>query len=102
MRIMKFHVLDVANVVSQSVDHSGVNTVLKTEGLSENKRVILWMNFDRGGLLWIKLDDHLNWGFVASGFGGIINWRLISELRVKDFLYYSLGVGMVHYSGDLR
>lgn len=84
IRIMKFYVLNISDVVGQGVDDSGVDAVLEAKGLGQNEGIVVGVDLDRGGLLWVELDHHLDGRLVTGGLaGGVgLDGGLVAELRV--------------------
>jgi hypothetical protein len=58
--LTELEILDIFDVIGESVDDSGVNAVLEAEGFGEDERVIARMDGNGGGLLGIELNNHFD------------------------------------------
>lgn len=94
--LTELEVLDIFDVIGESVDDSGVDAVLEAEGFGQDERVIVRMDGNGGGLLGIKFDDHFDWRLTAGRFWCVLNGGLVAELGVEDFLDDAVGVGLEH------
>ena len=58
--LTELEVLDIFDVIGESVDDSGVDAVLEAECFGQDKRVIIRMDGNSGGLLGIEFNNHFN------------------------------------------
>ncbi len=94
--LTELEILDIFDVIGESVDDSGVNAVLEAEGFGEDERVIARMDGNGGGLLGIELNNHFDWRLTGGRFGSVLNGGLIAEFGVEDFLDDAVGVCLEH------